>query len=294
MKKKKVGYGFLLFASIILISGCGKASNAETPEKKSIASEQAVEKVIVGSVGSDADIWTFIAKSEAAKEAGIEIEVKNITGGPITNAATVDGDVDANAFQSIGYLESFNESSPDKLVPIATTYVEPLGIYSEKFESVEDIAEGSTIALADNPSNTTRGLRLLETAGLIKLKADFDDGIGTPDDIIENPKSLKFTLIDDLTGPRILPDVDVVLISNTIALEGGLNVLKDSIFHEEADTALRATINVIVTKEGRENEAALQKLGELYHSPEVQAYIEETFDGTKVEVKESIETIWGE
>lgn len=293
MKNKKVGYGLLLLVSIAVISGCGKTSSAKTPAKESDDLEQSVEKVIVGSVGSDADIWNFIAKSEAAKEAGLEIEVKNITGGPITNAATVDGDIDANAFQSIGYLESFNESSPDKLVPIATTYVEPLGIYSEKFASVDEIATGTTIALADNPSNTTRGLRLLETAGLIKLKEDFDDGVGTPDDIIENPKSLKFTLIDDLTGPRILPDVDVVLISNTIALEGGLNVLKDSIFHEEANTAIRTTINVIVVKEGRENEAALQKLGELYHPPEAQKYIEETFEGTKVEVKESIETIWG-
>lgn len=293
MKNKKIGYGLLFLASVVVISGCGKASSADTPKDKVVTSDQKIEKVIVGTVGSDADIWTFIAQSDAAKAAGIEIEVKNITGGPITNAATADGDVDANAFQSIGYLESYNESSPEKLVPIATTYVEPLGIYSEKFQSIEAIPNGATIALADNPSNTTRGLRLLETAGLIKLKADFDDGIGTPADIIENPKELEFTLIDDLTGPRVLPDIDVVLISNTIALEGGLNVLQDAIFHEEADTAQRSTINVIVVKEGREKDAALQKLGELYHSPEAQKYIEETFDGTKVEVKESIEKVWG-
>lgn len=293
MKNKKIGYGLLFLASIVVISGCGKASSADTPKDKVVTSDQKIEKVIVGTVGSDADIWTFIAQSDAAKAAGIEIEVKNITGGPITNAATADGDVDANAFQSIGYLESYNESSPEKLIPIATTYVEPLGIYSEKFQSIEAIPNGATIALADNPSNTTRGLRLLETAGLIKLKADFDDGIGTPADIIENPKEFVFTLIDDLTGPRVLPDIDVVLISNTIALEGGLNVLQDAIFHEEADTALRSTINVIVVKEGREKDAALQKLGELYHSPEAQKYIEKTFDGTKVEVKESIENVWG-
>lgn len=286
--KKRVG-SFLLLASLLVLGACGTNSEAATPKKEK--KEQSAT-IVVGSVGSDADIWKFIANSEAAKKAGLTIEVKDITGGPITNAATTDGDVDANAFQSIGYLESFNETSPEKLVPVATTYVEPLGIYSEKFTSVEEIAEGSTIALADNPSNTTRGLRLLETAGLIKLKPDFDDGIGTPDDIIENPKKLQFTLIDDLTGPRILPDVDVVLISNTIALEGGLNVLTDSIFHEKADTALRATINVIVVKEGREEEEGLKKLGELYHEPEVQAYIDEKFEGTKVQVQTPIEEIW--
>lgn len=287
--KKRVG-SLLLLASVLVFSACGTNSEAATPEKEKEAQS---ETIVVGSVGSDADIWKFIAASDAAKEAGITIEVKDITGGPITNAATVDGDVDANAFQSIGYLESFNESSPDKLVPVATTYVEPLGIYSEKFTSVDEIAAGSTIALADNPSNTTRGLRLLETAGLIKLKADFDDGIGTTDDVIENPKNLVFTLIDDLTGPRILPDVDVVLISNTIALEGGLNVLTDSIFHEKADTALRATINVIVVKEGREEEESLKKLGDLYHAPEVQVYLDEKFEGTKVQVQTPIEEIWG-
>lgn len=286
--KRKIG-GLFLTIGLLLLSACGTKSEAVTPDKEATG-----ETVIVGSVGSDADIWRFIAQSEAAKKAGIIIEVKDITGGPITNAATTDGDIDANAFQSIGYLESFNEASPEKLVPVATTYVEPMGIYSEKFDSVEAITEGATVALADNPSNTTRGLRLLETAGLIKLKPDFDDGIGTPDDIIENPKKLNFTLIDDLTGPRVLPDVDVVLIGNTIALEGGLNVLTDSIFHEEADTALRATINVVVVKAGREKEEKLQALGALYHDPEVQAYLEGKFEGTKVQVQTPISEVWGD
>ena len=289
---KRLG-SILLLASVLALSACGSDSQAVTPQNTESTQATSSEPIVVGSVGSDAEIWQFIADSEAAKKAGVTIEVKEITGGPITNTATVDGDVDANAFQSIGYLESFNAESPEKLVPIATTYVEPLGIYSEKFQSIDEITEGATVALADNPSNTTRGLRLLETAGLIKLKADFDDGIGTPDDVIENPKNLQFTLIDDLTGPRILPDVDLVLISNTIALEGGLNVLTDSIFHEEADTALRATVNIIVVKEERAEEQELQVLGELYHDPEVQAFIEEKFDGTKVQVQTPIEEIWG-
>ncbi|MHC5269826.1 MetQ/NlpA family ABC transporter substrate-binding protein [Enterococcus sp. LJL98] len=287
MKRKRIG--LFLTVSFLLLSACGAKPEAATPNTKA----KGAETVIIGSVGSDAEIWRFIAQSEAAKKAGIQIEVKDITGGPITNTATTDGDVDANAFQSIGYLESFNEASPEKLVPVATTYVEPMGIYSEKFDSIEAITDGATVALADNPSNTTRGLRLLETAGLIKLKPDFDDGIGTPDDIIENPKQLQFTLIDDLTGPRVLPDVDAVLIGNTIALEGGLNVLSDSIFHEEANTALRATINVIVVKEGREDEEKLQALGDLYHAPEVQAYLDEKFEGTKVQVQTPISEVWG-
>lgn len=285
--KNKVKYLWLAL-SVVALSACGQKANSDS-EKEVVENE----KVVVASVGSDAEIWKFIASSSAAKEAGLEIEVKEITGGPITNQATADGDVDANAFQSIGYLESFNADNAIQLAPIAATYVEPMGIYSDKFASIEEISEGATVALADNPSNTTRGLRLLETAGLIQLKADFDDGVGTPDDVIENPKKLQFTLIDDLTGPRILPDVDLVLIGNTIALEGGLNVLKDAIFHEEADTALRATVNVLAVKANRASEEKLIKLGALYHDPEVQAFVNEKFDGTKVEVNADIADIWG-
>ena len=285
--KNKVKYLWLAL-SVVALSACGQKANSDS-EKEVVENE----KVVVASVGSDAEIWKFIASSSAAKEAGLEIEVKETTGGPITNQATADGDVDANAFQSIGYLESFNADNVIQLAPIAATYVEPMGIYSDKFASIEEISEGATVALADNPSNTTRGLRLLETAGLIQLKADFDDGVGTPDDVIENPKKLQFTLIDDLTGPRILPDVDLVLIGNTIALEGGLNVLQDSIFHEEADTALRATVNVLAVKADRASEEKLIKLGALYHAPEVQAFVNEKFDGTKVEVNADIADIWG-
>ena len=285
MRKIIKGIGLLTVAFMLI--ACSNQETANTAESTENST------IVVGSVGSDAEIWTYIAESDAAKEAGLTIEVKEITGGPATNQATVDGDVDANAFQSIGYLESFNEESPEQLVPIATTYVEPMGIYSDKFTSIDEIADGSVVALADNPSNTARGLRLLETAGFIKLKDDFDAGTGTTSDVIENPKNLEFTLIDDLTGPRVLPDVDLVLISNTIALEGGLNVLQDSIFHEEADTAVRETVNVLAVKESRKDEAALKKLGELYHDPEIQSYIEEKFEGTKVEVTTPIVEIWG-
>lgn len=280
----------LLIAGVLLLGACGNQAKTEDTKETTNAAKE--ETIRIASVGPDAEIWRFIAKSDAAKEAGIKLEVQDITGGAITNNAVADGDADANAFQSIGYLESFNAESPVKLVPVATTYIEPMGVYSNKFKSIEEITDGANVALADNPSNTARGLRVLESAGLIKLKDDFDDGIGTPDDVVENPKNLQFTLIDDLTGPRVLPDVDLVLISNTIAFEGGLNVLKDSIYREEADASTRKSINIIAVKEDRANEEALQKLGELYHDPKVQEFVTEQFDGTKVEVDEPVSEVW--
>lgn len=95
-----------------------------------------------------------------------------------------------------------------------------------------------------------------------------------------------------MTGPRVLPDVDLVLISNTIAFEGGLNVLEDSIYREEADATTRKSINIIAVKEDRADEEALQKLGELYHDSKVQEFVAEKFDGTKVEVDEPVSDVW--
>ena len=254
----------------------------------------AATKVTVSSIGSDYDVWKFIAESEEAKKAGLEIEVKEIDGGLPLNKSVADGIVDANAFQSLGYLDAFNKESDNALVPIGTTYIEPMGIYSKKYKKIEEVKEGAVVALADNPANTTRALRLLESAGLIKLKADFDDGVGTPDDVIENPKKLEFKLIDDTTAVRVLDDVDLSIIGNTIALEGGLNVLKDAIYKEENNDSTKSRINVIAVKKGREKDENLLKLVELYHTPKVQEFIKEKFEGTKVEVKKDIKDVWKE
>lgn len=287
MKKKWVG-----IISIVTLLTLGACSNGEEQEA---AEETTDDQVIrVGSESADADIWRFVANSDAAEKAGLEIEVEDIDGGAMKNNATADGDIDANAFQSIGYLESYNEDSIEKLIPIATTYVEPMGVYSDKYEDIDEVEDNAVVALADNPANTARGLRVLESAGLIELNDDFDDGVGIPEDISKNPKNLEFNLIDDLTGPRVLQDVDMALISNTIALEGGLNVLNDAIYREEADESNRINLNIIAVREDRQDEEELQQLGELYHDPEVQEYIEEEFDGTKVEVDLPISNVWND
>lgn len=283
--KKWIGFGIL--GALFLVTGCNSQNKEEANEEQHKAT-----KIVLGSVDSDADIWRFIADSELAKEAGLAIEVKEINGGPQLNNATVEEQVDVNAFQSLGYLSSFNQDSDQKLVPIATTYMEPMGLYSDKYKSVGEIKEGAVVAIADNPANTARGLRLMETAGLIKLAKNFDNGTGTPSDIIENPKNLEFKMIDDTTGPRVLQDVDLALISNTIAFEGGLNVLKDALFKEEIDEHTQQSINVLVTTADRQQDQALKKLADLYHSQAVKDYIQEHFGGTKVDVQEDIGKLW--
>lgn len=171
--------------------------------------------------------------------------------------------------------------------------MEQLILYSKKVKSLNDLPNGAKIAIPDNPYNTTRALRLLETAGLIKLSADFKEGTGTPTDIVENKKNFEFLLIDDTTSIRVLDDADLIAIGNTIALEGGLNVLKDALFYEKADESTITSINVIVVKSGNESNDDYKKLVDLYHDADVQKFISDKFQGTKVEVKKPISEVWG-
>ena len=235
----------------------------------------------------------YIAESDAATEAGLAIEVISIDGdGVQTNTATAEGEVDANAFQNLGYMETFNENSTNQLVPIATTYREPMGIYSDQYTAIDQVAEGDLVGISTNSASQARELSVLAGAGIITLVDDFDPNAGTINDIAENPLNLEFIEVDELQLARSLPDLNLAVIGNTIALESGLNVTKDAIYVEELDEHANGTINVIATAAGNEDDENLQKLSALYHSDEDQTFIAETFDGTKLEVEIPIEEVW--
>lgn len=290
MNLKTITKSLLALSAVVALAAC---SNQTTSNSTTSNSKSELKTVKVASVGSDAEIWRHIAESDQAKKAGLKIEVEELNGGVPLNQAVAEGSVDANAFQSIGYLQGFNASNSSKLTLIGTTYIEPMGLYSKKVKSLNDLPNGAKIAIPDNPYNTTRALRLLETAGLIKLSADFKEGTGTPSDILENKKNFEFLLIDDTTSIRVLDDADLIAIGNTIALEGGLNVLKDALFYEKADESTITSINVIVVKSGNESNDDYKKLVDLYHDADVQKFISDKFQGTKVEVKKPISEVWG-
>ena len=281
MKLKTIAKSLIALSAAFVLGACGNNASSSASSSNAQSSASELKTVKIASVGSDADIWRHIAESEQAKKAGLKIEVQEINGGVPLNESVADGTVDANAFQSIGYLQGFNEANSNKLVPVGTTYIEPMGLYSKKVKSLNDLPNGAKVAIPDNPYNTTRALRLLESAGLIKLPSDFKDGTGTPSDIVENKKNLEFLLIDDTTSVRVLDDTDLIAIGNTIALEGGLNVLKDSLFYEKADASTITSINVIAVKAENADKEEYKKLVDLYHDPEIQKYISEKFAGTK-------------
>lgn len=246
--------------------------------------------ITVGSIGPDVQVWQHIAKSSPAKKLGLKIKVKAFTDGPSLLRATSDGSINVSAFASWAYLEAYNKSKNNagQQVALATTYLEPMGIYSSKYKKLSKLPKGATIALANNAANEARGLLLLQSAGLIKLKKDFDSASGNTNDIVSNPKKFKFKLIDDTTGPRIIKSVDAVLIGNTIALSGNLNVLKDSLYHEKIDQSTKNNINVLATAKKNKNNATYKKLGKLYHNKQIQKWIAKKYSGTKVEVNKPV------
>lgn len=281
--KKLLG---LVLGLTVGLTGCSKPEAPATDAAKTDTAKE--QTIVMASTGSDADIWRYIATLPETKKAGIKLEVKNFTDYVAMNTAVANKEVDINAFQSYAYLVAFNASNKDKIAPVSTTYLEPMGIYSSKVKKVEEFANGATIAIPNDAANEARALLLLQSAGLLKLKADFNPATGTPNDITENAKKIVIKPIQMATAVRVKDEVDAIVLGNTLALEGGLNVLKDSIYYEPVDQSTKLNVNILATAESRKDDPLLQKVGALYHTEAVSKYVQEHFGGTKVDVNKPI------
>lgn len=251
----------LLFT--LLLSGCSGNSASGSGDK---------EVVKVGVNGSGVPIWEYM-KEKAAKE-GIDIEIVEFADYVRPNQALADGDIDLNAFQTISYFDSFVEEHNLDLVPIGSTIIAPMGIYSEKYKSVEDLPKGSTVAVPQEATNLGRALLLLEEAGLIKLKEGFDQSQGL-EAIKENPKNLEFTPVVAAQTPRVLPDVAASIINNGVAVEAGLVPVDDSIYIEGAES--KPFINIIAAQEKDKDNKTYKKIVDLYQQDDVAEHIKKTY-----------------
>ncbi|WP_337969504.1 MetQ/NlpA family ABC transporter substrate-binding protein [Virgibacillus salexigens] len=260
---KKLFVFLALILSTIVITACSSSDAATT--------------VKVGISGSDTTIWEYVAKK--AKEEGINVEIVRFSDYVQPNLALAEGEIDANAFQTVSYFDAFIKEHNLDLTPIATTVIAPMGLYSEKHDQPEDIPEGGTIALAKEATNMGRGLLLLKEAGLIKLEEGFD-GNGSLDKIVENPKNLQFELLVAGQTPRVLPDVDASIINNGIAVDAGFSPLDDAIYHE--DETATPYINIIAVQEKDKNNEVLKQLAEIYQTEDVANFIEEERNGNSI------------
>ena len=211
-------------------------------------------------------------------EQGIELVVNQYDDYVVPNTAVEDGDEDANYFQHIPYLDEFNETRGTHLVNVAGVHIEPMAIYAGKTASLEELPDGAVIGVPNDATNEGRALLLLEAQGLITLD-DSSNLTATPINIVDNPKNLQFEEIEAKTLPSSLPDLDLAVINSNYALGAGLNPTTDALAIESADSPY---VNVLVVKEGNEDNAAVQALEEVLHSDTIRDFINEEFDGAVV------------
>ena len=266
MKKKILALTLACAATLSLLAGCGGKKDDKT--------------VVVGASPTPHAGILEVAKDIMAEE-GYNLEIKTFNDYIMPNEAVEDGSIDANYFQHITYMNSFNETDGTHLVSVGNVHYEPFGLYAGKTASIDELADGAQIAVPNDTTNEARALLLLQQEGLITL----NEGAGitaTKADIAENPKNLDIVELEASQLPVRLGDVDMAVINGNYAIDAGLKV-SDALAVESADgEAAQAYVNVLAVKEGHENDPAIQALVEALKSDEVKTFMDETYEGAVV------------
>ena len=231
-------------------------------------SAAAAENIVVGVTPFPHHDIMKVAKPLLEKE-GYNLVIKDFTDYVQPNTALAEKQLFANFFQHIPYFDNMNSERKLGLAWIAKVHIEPMGLYSTKIKSLDEIASGAQIAVPNDPTNEARALRLLENHGLIKLKPG---ELITARDVIENPRNIKIREIDAAQLPRTLDDVTASVINTNFAGEAGLNPSKDAIVIEGKDSPYA---NVVVVREADKDSPAAKALLRAVQSEEVKKFINE-------------------
>ncbi|MDD6691230.1 MAG: MetQ/NlpA family ABC transporter substrate-binding protein [Lachnospiraceae bacterium] len=309
MKKKLVAAFTAAVLGSAVLAGCGSSSSSDTAATTAAtaaATEAAADTASTEAAAdtastetaaaADGDTTITVAASqtphseilEQAKsilaDEGYDLEVTVFEDYVQPNNVVESGDFDANYFQHVNYLNSFNEENGTHLV-VATNgkiHYEPFGIYGGTKKSLDDVADGDAIAIPNDTTNEARALLLLQQVGLIKLA----DGVGvtaTVNDVTENPHNLQLVEVEAAQVAKQLPSVAFGVINGNYALENGLSVDKDALAAESADgDAIQQYVNVIAVKDGNQDLPKIKALTDALHSDTVVNYINDTYQGAVV------------
>ena len=224
------------------------------------------------------------------EEQGYELEVTVFDDYVQPNMVVEEDEFDANYFQHIPYLDSFNEEKGTHLVNAGGIHYEPFGIYPGTKKSLDEIAEGDEIAVPNDTTNEARALLLLQDNGIITLK----EGVGleaTVNDIVENPYNVKIVELEAAQVARVVGETAYVVLNGNFALQAGFSVAKDAIAYETSDSeAAKTYVNIVAVKEGNEDEDEIEALVEALKSDAIKTYITETYDGAVIPFEEAAET----
>ena len=293
---KKLISAVLAGALALSLAACGSTAASSAAASSEAASSEAVSSEATAETNDLAGTTIKVAASpvphaeilgvakDILAEQGITLEIIEYTDYVQPNMVTESGEVDANYFQHTPYLDSFNEENGTHLVSVGAIHYEPFGLFAGKTATLDELADGAKIAVPNDTTNEARALQLLAAQGIITLK----EGAGltaTKNDIAENPHNVDIVEMEAAQLPRTLADVDFAVINGNYAAEAGLNAATDALAVEDASSEAAQTFaNILVVKEGNEDNPAIQALLAALQSEQVKNFIDETYSGAVVAI----------
>lgn len=270
-------FKFALAFGLLAFIGCGDTADKKGSEANASANNAsaASQTITVGATPvPHAEILEFI-KADLANE-GFELVVKEFNDYVQPNLATDSGELDANFFQHIPYLEEFNKNKGTTLVSVAGIHLEPMGVYSRKHSGFTIASDGVSIAVPNDPTNESRALDIIAKTGVVTFK---ESALKTPLDIVSNPKNIVFKELEAAQMPRALDDTDFAVINSNFAMAAGLKPTEDSLVMEDKESPY---VNVLVVKAGNEESAKTKALIKALQSEKVKAFIAEKYQGAVI------------
>lgn len=241
---------------------------------KSQAKEKTITVGVVAPADKDTHVWDAV-KKEAKDKHGLTVKLKEFSDWNQPNKAVANGELDVNSFQTKEFLDDWNKAHDNALTSVGQTIIAPLRLYSKKVDSVADIKNGATITIANDAVNESRGLKLLQNAGLIKLKSD--DSLATTKDIAENPKNLKIKEVDGSQTARALSSEDASVVNGGFAVSGNIP-LKYTLYKEKLDKNSKPYINVLAVSKKKKDSQAFKDLVKAYQSKSVKKEIKKQYN----------------
>lgn len=276
MNSKKIISAAIALSALVglTLGGCGsqKASNKDSHTI-----------TVAASPTPHSEILNKVVKPILKKQ-GYKLVVKEFTDYVQPNTATEEGEVDANYYQHLPYLDNFNKEKGTHLVSVAGIHFEPFGLYPGKLKSLKNVKDGSTIAVPNDATNEARALLLLQDAGLLKLKNPKDVN-STTKDIVSNPHNLKFKELEAAMVPTAVKDVDFATLNGNYAIQAGFDPIKDPLISEKVGgIAAKTYENIIVVKKGSENTDKIKALIKALKTDEVRNFINKNYNGAVLPV----------
>jgi D-methionine transport system substrate-binding protein len=267
---------FLMTALIVLLVGCGKGNEAKEKESTQNQEKEEVTLKVASLIPPMTEILELVKPKLA--EDGINLEMVVLSDNVQPNSALAAGEVDANFFQHVPYMEEFNRNNDAELVPVTPIYFANYGVYAKEYDSIDKLPEGAVIAIANDVSNIDRSLALLAQHKVITLQ-EKTGPYYTMADITENPKNYQFKEVDLLMLARMYDDADAVVMTPAYAAPLGLTPKNDALLTEGIDNDFAITL---VARKDNVDSEPIQKLAKAMTSPEVRKFLEENYSETAI------------